>query len=297
MRDSHPDGVHAPPAQTQGAATTLATVSRRGRRLCRTPAGPSPGRASLHGEPRQPARSWTAPSPHPPGASARGLHEPGPVRAPSNRPGGPSPLLPARSATGHRPTGLAPKSAALAARGTGADATRAGLSTFLHGKAGIVAALIGVLCVGGAGTLLGAWMLHGPLHTPATLPLVSSGRFTITGDAGQSLGPGVAESLDLRIQNPATSPITITGITVRVEPDTTSVTTGAPNPGCPGTVNLEVVHQFTGSVTVPAGASETLTAAGAQATQLPRIRMPDLPTDQDACKGTVFHLAYSGSAT
>jgi hypothetical protein len=46
-------------------------------------------------------------------------------------------------------------------------------------------------------------------------------------------------------------------------------------------------------ILVPANGSVTLPAQGATA---PVVEMLDLPTNQDACKGAVFSLSYSGTA-
>ena len=109
--------------------------------------------------------------------------------------------------------------------------------------------------------------------------------FTISGSAADLLYPGVWRALPLTLTNPNDAAITVTGLTV-------SVTSNPP--GCDAATNIElqqpavsaaqpVVVPTHGSVVVPASLQ-------------PRIRLRDLPTNQDACKNQTFVLTYSGSA-
>lgn len=127
---------------------------------------------------------------------------------------------------------------------------------------------------------------------------VNNKMFGISGSLTGSFSPGVQKSLNLVLTNPYNFPINVTGVTVRVEPTTTTAT-GGPNPGCDGTENLKVITQapFTSQnpVTVPPGPGGTYTLA---ANERPVLEMPDLATtNQDACKNTTFTLSYTGTAT
>jgi hypothetical protein len=121
-------------------------------------------------------------------------------------------------------------------------------------------------------------------------------NFTLRGDVTQPLFPGALAPVNVRITNPFAFAIRVTGITVTPKQATTK--NGQPNPGCDGTVNLRFTQQFTGSpVTVGAGATRSLSELGVPEAQWPLLTMPNLATNQDACKGTSFSFSYSGTAT
>jgi hypothetical protein len=119
--------------------------------------------------------------------------------------------------------------------------------------------------------------------------------FTIRGTIAQPFAPGVSQQLDLALGNPTNSDITVTGVTVAVSQ--TTMKNGAPNPACSGTQNLVVVQQLSATPVVPGNTTKTLSQLGVPQSQWPLIQMPNLPTNQDACKNTSFSLSYTGSAT
>jgi hypothetical protein len=119
---------------------------------------------------------------------------------------------------------------------------------------------------------------------------ITSVPFTMYGSFAQPFSPGAAQYDNLQITNPNNFAITVTGVTVTVTDGTTK--NGQPNPACVGSQNLVVSHAFSGTVTVPASATITVPQA-----QQPQFTMPNLPTNQDACKGTTFNFSYSGTAT
>jgi hypothetical protein len=120
-----------------------------------------------------------------------------------------------------------------------------------------------------------------------TVSAGSNGKdFTITGDVGQALSPGVTAPIDLSLANSNNQPINITSLVVSV--------TGTSKAAC-ATDNFSV-RQFTGPypVTVPAGATRKLSQLGISQTQMPALTFIDKPSNQDACKSTKITLGYTG---
>jgi hypothetical protein len=121
--------------------------------------------------------------------------------------------------------------------------------------------------------------------------------FTLGGSLSSLLYPGAQRALDVRIDNPFSFDIHVSGLTVTVRRATTS--NGQPNPACDGTVNLKVLRQYGGPtpLRVPGGRSVTLSGLGVPQSQWPQLQMPDLPVNQDACKRTTFTFDYAATAT
>lgn len=118
---------------------------------------------------------------------------------------------------------------------------------------------------------------------------VSAGQakqFTISGSLDRTLAPGVTGNLDLALTNSNNQPITVSGLTVSIAQVSKS--------GCTANGNFSIT-QFTGSVTVPANSTRTLSQLGAA--PLPQITMVDLPVNQDICKGATLTLTYTGTGT
>jgi hypothetical protein len=117
---------------------------------------------------------------------------------------------------------------------------------------------------------------------------VDSGvHFTITGGASGPLHPAQWVPLALTIVNQMNFTIYVTSLQVTV----------ADNPSCPTAANIEVQQSDIDStlakrVAVPANSSTLVTSA-----RRPQIRLRNLATNQDACKGKLFHLTYAGAAT
>jgi hypothetical protein len=111
--------------------------------------------------------------------------------------------------------------------------------------------------------------------------------FAITGDGAGLLYPGGAwVDLPLVIHNSKNFTLQVTGITVSVS--------SSPG-GCASETNIELQQSNlspSNRFAVAANASATLPAANR-----PRIRLKDTGVNQDACQGTTFALAYSGTAT
>jgi hypothetical protein len=116
----------------------------------------------------------------------------------------------------------------------------------------------------------------------------SSGSFTVLGDLGVSLAPGLTGALALTVTNPYDFDLRVTGVTVTVVP-------GSSNAGCDGPANLQVTQSNASAsvpLIVPAHASVTLPAQGVSS---PTVTMRNLPVNQDACKGATFVFSYGGT--
>jgi hypothetical protein len=120
--------------------------------------------------------------------------------------------------------------------------------------------------------------------------------FGITGSVTGLFSPGVIQPLNLVLSNPYNFAITVSSVTVSVDPATTK-TSGAPNPACLGTTNLTVTQQLAATVTLPPNGTKSLSELSVDPANWPTLQMPDLPTNQDACKNTTFKLSYTGTAT
>jgi hypothetical protein len=120
---------------------------------------------------------------------------------------------------------------------------------------------------------------------------------TISGDLSQLLYPGAIAALNARITNPFGFAIDVAQLTVTPEPATTAH--GQPNPACSGTANLVTNHQYTGPepLTIPGRSTRSLSDLGIPPAQWPQLQMPNLPTNQDACKNTTFTFVYAAIAT
>ena len=141
-------------------------------------------------------------------------------------------------------------------------------------------------------------LLHGGRRTtalnqasPATQYCwtITSIEFTISGAPYGDFSPGKHQLIDLEITNPNDFDIKVTGVNVTIADATTK--DALPNPGCIGSQNLLVSQSFSGTVTVPANSTVTVPDA-----QSPELTMPNLSTNQDACKGTSFQIHYTGTA-
>lgn len=112
---------------------------------------------------------------------------------------------------------------------------------------------------------------------------------TISGKAQGLLSPGTSRRVNLVITNPSSFAIRVTEVTIEVGPLTS-------RPACSGKENLVVTRNLAATPIVPKKSSKSLQDLGISKTEWPRIMMPDLPTNQDACKATTFTLRYTGTA-
>lgn len=119
--------------------------------------------------------------------------------------------------------------------------------------------------------------------------------FLVTGMTQQLLSPGVSSPINLVFNNPYNFPIRIGSVTTTIANDTTK--NGQPNPDCRGLDNLALIHDFGGSVVISSNSSSSLQVLGTPSSQWPVIKMLNLSTNQDACKGSIFQFTFSGTAT
>lgn len=119
------------------------------------------------------------------------------------------------------------------------------------------------------------------------------GGFSISGGPTASLSPGgTPQSIDLTITNPFPFAIRVLSIAISVDAATN-------HPGCNGPANLAVTRAFTGTATIPGNSTKRLSelAPAVSAAQWPQVQMIDASFDQNACKGAVFSLTYTGTAS
>jgi hypothetical protein len=114
--------------------------------------------------------------------------------------------------------------------------------------------------------------------------------FAISGDLASALAPGHGAPLELTLSNLGDRDITVTELAVRLARTTAS--------RCDVTLNFRVrqASENRFPVTLPARTARTLADLGFDEAAKPRVDMVDLPVNQDACKGAVLTLAYSGRA-
>jgi hypothetical protein len=119
----------------------------------------------------------------------------------------------------------------------------------------------------------------------------------LAGDVAEPLYPGATAAVDVRITNPFPFDVEVSGLTVTVRRVTTRG--GLLNPACDGTVNLRVARPYSGRwrLLVPARRTRSLSSLGVPRAQWPQLEMPNLPVNQDACKGTTFTFSYAATAT
>jgi hypothetical protein len=131
--------------------------------------------------------------------------------------------------------------------------------------------------------------------TTVTLVVALTGKqFTITAPGVTVPGPGAGVGLDLSITNPNSQPMQVTNLTVAL----TSVTKAASAPATrPCGVADYAVAQFSGSypLTIPAGATVSLSSLGVSPTSLPQLSMLNSSQNQDGCKGATLSLSFSGA--
>jgi hypothetical protein len=119
--------------------------------------------------------------------------------------------------------------------------------------------------------------------------------FGISGTTSQPFYPGRSQAVDLVLSNPNNRAIQILTSSVTVAAATKK--NGVANPDCDGTVNLLVTKGLTGTVVVPANSTKSLSQLGVPQAQWPVLTMPNLSTNQDACKNTTFTISYAGTAS
>ena len=126
-----------------------------------------------------------------------------------------------------------------------------------------------------------------PAPPPPTVP---PGAFTISGDITVPVLPGGSYPLDLSVTNPRDSAITIAAGGIAV-----SIATG--QTGCSASENFVITHGLLDPITIPAGATRSLSQLGVAIERWPVFSMIETNTNQNACKNASIVLTYSGTAT
>jgi hypothetical protein len=124
---------------------------------------------------------------------------------------------------------------------------------------------------------------------PATFSLVNTVAFTVSGDLGSPFYPGGSQPMDLVITNPNPSPITIAAGAVDIGIATNTA-------ACPASPNFAVTQGLGSDVTVPGGATKSLSDLSVPTADWPVIAMIETHTNQDACAGASLRFTFTGSA-
>ena len=95
--------------------------------------------------------------------------------------------------------------------------------------------------------------------------------------------------MNLVIGNPHDFAIRVTSVTITVHPNTSKA-------GCSGTANLAVTKTLAVPVDVPRNSTRSLQQLGVAQALWPVLTMPNLASNQDACKNAVFSVVYTGQA-
>jgi len=127
-------------------------------------------------------------------------------------------------------------------------------------------------------------------YAVVTLLVAAPRRLAISGDLPTLLFPGADAPLDVTLINPHAFGLRLRTLRVRVRAQTSE-------PGCHGAGDY-AVRQYGGGYPLMLRPGRTrLSALVADRALWPRISMRNLPVDQEACKGAVLRLDYSGVAT
>jgi hypothetical protein len=119
--------------------------------------------------------------------------------------------------------------------------------------------------------------------------------FTITGAVDGLLAPGRTLPVNLVFRNPFDFEIKVVSVTISIGDMTMSA--GKMNPGCVGSKHLLVVQTLGATPILPSHVTRSLEQLDVPRGLWPKVSMPDLATNQDACKNSTFSLRYTGSAT
>lgn len=118
-------------------------------------------------------------------------------------------------------------------------------------------------------------------------------HFDIAGTPNATLYPGGSATIDLLLSNP-------NDVTLRLQDLTVSLTTIDPAVGAVGACTAAdyAITQLPSAagLVLPPHSSQTLSALGVPAGNLPRIAMLNTSQDQDGCQYAVVNLRYLGDA-
>jgi hypothetical protein len=134
--------------------------------------------------------------------------------------------------------------------------------------------------------VLGGWLAPSVNSASAA----STDTFSISGDAVGPLAPGVTQPLELRLAN-------LVDRTLNLQ--TLEVTVTGVRPAQGGTcspADFRVQQAILGTIALPAGVSNLLSAPAPGLLQAPQLTMLDTAANQDGCKNAVVDLQYAGTA-
>lgn len=155
-------------------------------------------------------------------------------------------------------------------------------------KQGSVLALIALLATAGVATQLSA--ADGEAVASCT-PADVRPAFEICGELAGPLTPGTSQPIDMRISNHTRHRLRITRITVSLKPGRASSSAG-----CAVAASFRVARlraeQY--PIVVPPRSTRSLRALGVR--PLPRVRMLNLASSQDACKAVKLRMDFRGDA-
>lgn len=145
--------------------------------------------------------------------------------------------------------------------------------------------LVAALCL----PAIGAAACYPFGHSAPPPPDKGHQSFVISGNLTGALAPGSPSGpLDLTLRNPNNQALSVASLTVTVTGTSAGTRCAASNFG---------VTQYQGTYPVQVAARQTksLTQLGVPAAKLPRVRMIDLPSNQDGCKHVTVYLSYTGT--
>ncbi len=140
---------------------------------------------------------------------------------------------------------------------------------------------------------------------PAGTPNASAGggsstadagpAFTISGNPGQVLVPGVSQPIDLQIDNPNSSSLTLSTLTVELG----GVDAPQATPTLPCATGDFSVQQYSGLLPLVIAPNSTvnLQQLGVPQSDWPQVSMLDRATNQDGCQGASLSLSYGAAAS
>ena len=136
-----------------------------------------------------------------------------------------------------------------------------------------------------------------PSVSLAAHALLSSARpvnpsgFKICGRLAGPLAPGVSQPLNLRLSNRSRSSLLVTRLTVSLRLDAAHR-----RAGCSAKRSFRVTRLKRSQYPIALRARRTSSLRSLGVRRLPRVRMLNLPTNQDACQGATLMLRFGGSA-
>src|SRR5439155_20439856 len=117
----------------------------------------------------------------------------------------------------------------------------------------------------------------------------NSAELTGSGNPPAAVHPGKQKALNLLIPNPNPAAITVGAGAIDIGIHTNTA-------ACPASVNFGVVHGLAAAVTVPGGATQSLSGLSIPVADWPVVAMVETHTNQDACKGASLQFTFTGSA-